>query len=209
MTNNDTNSPEHPESGKARSYWNERWQRGETGWDIGSAAPAIVRFMETYPDKDAAILIPGCGNAYEAEALAANGFRNITLLDIAPKAVAQLREKFAHLSQIQVLEGDFFRHEGCYDLILEQTFFCAIPPERRPEYVRKTASLLRDGGRLAGVLFHKIFEKQGPPFGGQEAEYRTLFSPYFHISKMEPCSNSIPPRAGSELFINLVKKQGN
>ena len=204
MTTNTTNSNKGETLGQ--DFWNARWAAGETGWDTGSAAPALTEYAAQYPNKNAAILIPGCGSAYEAEALAKMGFQNITLLDIAPEAVARLQQKFAQQSQIQVVLGDFFQHEGHYNLILEQTFFCAIPPHRRAEYIRQAAALLREGGRLVGLLFDKTFDKPGPPFGGHEAEYRALFSPYFSIRKMEPCTNSIAPRAGSELFINLEKK---
>ncbi len=187
-------------------YWNTRWNNRETGWDIGYASPAITEYMDQYPDKNAAILIPGCGNAYEAEHLVANGFTNITLIDIAQKAVDILKAKFAHIPQIKVLCEDFFLHKGSYDLILEQTFFCAIPPSRRNEYAAKTASLLSKKGKIAGVLFDTAFEKQGPPFGGCPCAYKPVFAPYFGIKLMDNCYNSIPPRAGTEVFINLVKK---
>ena len=106
-----------------QTYWNTRWEKGETGWDIGYAAPAITEYMLQYPDKKAAILIPGCGNAYEAEWLAQQGFTNITVIDIAPKAVARLKEKFQHLLSVKIFCEDFFHHHGKYDLIIEQTFF--------------------------------------------------------------------------------------
>ncbi len=188
-----------------QSYWNTRWEKGETGWDIGYAAPAITQYMMQYTDKSAAILIPGCGNAYEAEWLAKQGFTNITLIDIAPKAAEQLNEKFQYIAAIKVLCEDFFQHEGKYDLLIEQTFFCAIPPIRRKEYVQKAASLLKPNGKIIGVLFDKIFEQPGPPFGGSADEYRSLFDPSFIIHTMDRCYNSIPPRSGSELFIHLRK----
>ncbi len=189
------------------AYWNNRWATGETGWDVGSASPPIATFMEQYGNREAAILIPGCGNAYEAAFLVAQGFTNITVLDIAPQAAAHLQEKFAGMPAVQVVCGDFFEHQGTYDLMLEQTFFCALPPEMRNDYVLKAASLLRERGRIVGVLFQTTFEKEGPPFGGHANDYRSAFSPFFHIEKMEACYNSILPRAGSELFVNLLKKE--
>ncbi|MCB0848824.1 MAG: methyltransferase domain-containing protein [Bacteroidetes bacterium] len=189
------------------SFWNQRWISGQTGWDIGYASPPLVKFMEGYPNKDAAILIPGCGNAYEAAHFADNGFSNITLVDISEEAVSRLREKFKHTPQIKIHCEDFFKHQGKYDLILEQTFFCAQVLQRREEYVKKMASLLNKTGKLAGVLFGVSFGESGPPFGGDEKEYRELFSAEFHIDKLEPCYNSIAPRAGSELFFVFTKKQ--
>ncbi|MFN9109029.1 MAG: methyltransferase domain-containing protein, partial [Bacteroidota bacterium] len=172
------------------------------GWDIGYAAPAITEYMSKYPNKNAAILIPGCGNAYEAEWLAVQGFTNITLIDIAPKAVARLKEKFKDTPEVKVLCEDFFEHEAKYDLIIEQTFFCAIPPFKRKDYVEKAAALLHTNGKIIGVLFDTTFEQPGPPFGGSAPEYKILFEPLFLIHKMKACKNSIPPRAGTELFMD-------
>jgi SAM-dependent methyltransferase len=189
-----------------QNYWNERWQKNETGWDMGQASTAIVEYMAQFPNKNARILIPGCGNAYEAEFLVANGFTNITLIDIAPKAVEALQEKFAEIPQVTVLCEDFFNHKGCYELIIEQTFFCAIPPFRRKEYVEKTANLLNENGKIIGVLFDKQFNQPFPPFGGCPCEYKPIFEPHFTIKTMDECYNSIPSRANAEVFINLIKK---
>ena len=189
-----------------QDYWNQRWEKNETGWDIGAAAPAIVEYMNQFPDKKAKILIPGCGNAHEAAYLVENGFRDITLIDIAPNAVKRLQEKFADHSTISILCEDFFQHNGNYDLIIEQTFFCAIPPFRRAEYVEKSAELLNENGKIIGLLFDKQFDQNHPPFGGCPCEYKPIFEPYFRIKTMDECYNSIPPRSKSEVFINLVKK---
>ena len=164
-------------------YWDARWQLGETGWDIGYAAPAITNYAGQLTDKSIPVLIPGCGSAYEAQYLLENGFTNITLLDISQQAVSALRKKFPE-EHIQIICGDFFTHEAQYQLILEQTLFCAIIPEQRVEYVHKAASLLSDNGKIAGVLFNRNFETEGPPFGGSACEYESLFRPYFDIVKM-------------------------
>ncbi|MFN6038632.1 MAG: methyltransferase domain-containing protein, partial [Bacteroidota bacterium] len=111
-----------------QKYWNERWEKSETGWDVGYASPAITEYLKQYSNKNAAILIPGCGNAYEAAFLVENGFTDITLIDIAPKAVEMLKKNFTNNPQVKIICEDFFLHEGKYDLIVEQTFFCAIPP---------------------------------------------------------------------------------
>ncbi|MBS1614950.1 MAG: methyltransferase domain-containing protein [Bacteroidetes bacterium] len=194
------------QSEQSQAFWEDRWQSENTGWDIGYTSPPIAQYVSQYPNKDAAVLVAGCGNAHEAEYLLEQGFQNITLIDIAPTAVKRLQEKFSSSSAIKVVCADFFEHLGQYDLMIEQTFFCAIPPQRRADYARHAASLLRQKGKLIGLLFDIVFEKEGPPFGGSAAEYRSLFEPYFEIITMEACYNSIPPRAGSELFIQFSKK---
>lgn len=188
-----------------QNYWNSKWESNQTRWDIGVASPAITDYMAQYPDKNAAVLIAGCGNAYEAVYLLANNFTNITLIDFAPEVVKVLIEKFAGNAAIKILCTDFFEHKEQYDLLLEQTFFCAIAPERRTDYVQKVLSLLKPKGRIVGLLFDKIFEEPGPPFGGDLYTYEKLFKPYFTIHKMEKCYNSIAPRAGKEIFINFLK----
>jgi SAM-dependent methyltransferase len=196
----------HCETPLDQNYWNERWEKDDTGWDIGHASPAITDYMKQYPYKNASILIPGCGNAYEAQYLVDNGFTDITLIDIAPNAVDLIKVKFSNTPQVKVLCEDFFKHQGAYDLIIEQTFFCAIPPSRRKEYAEKTASLLNEDGKIIGVLFDKQFNQPFPPFGGCPCEYKPIFEKHFTIKKMDMCYNSIPPRAESEVFINLIKK---
>lgn len=189
-----------------QGYWDQRWQKGETGWDIGEASPALMEYAAQLPDKSQRILIPGCGNAYEAEALALMGFSNIHLLDISPTLTQQLRQRLAPYAEIiQVHCEDFFQHRGYYDLILEQTFFCALDPTLREAYVRHCHALLKPGGRLAGLLFNCRFEQEGPPFGGCEAEYRRLFEGLFSIITMELCAHSIEPRKGRELFFVVEK----
>ena len=189
-----------------QQYWDGKWEKRQTGWDIGYVSPPIEKYMDKHGDKDAAILIPGCGNAHEAEYLASNGFTNITLIDISPVAIEQLNAKHKHSPYIKIICGDFFNHAGEYDLMIEQTFFCAIPPTKRAEYVVKAASLLRTSGKIIGILFDRKFDGQGPPFGGNKQEYANLFLPYFEIKVMETCYNSIPERSNTELFIHFIKK---
>jgi Thiopurine S-methyltransferase (TPMT). len=188
------------------NYWDKRWQAAETGWDVGHAAPAIMEFMQTVSNKHIKILIPGCGNAYEAEALMQAGFSDITLLDISETLVQQLNAKYGDSAAIKVINGDFFDHTAQYDLIIEQTFFCALNPALRQPYAVKAASLLKENGQITGVLFNRVFEQEGPPYGGTTDEYKNYFGTLFEIKKIEDCYNSIPPRKGSEVFINFKKK---
>ncbi len=153
--------------------------------------------------RDLTVLIPGCGNGYEAAYLLENGFTHVTMLDIAPTAVETVRQRYQDRAPAPHLVcGDFFEHDDRYDLILEQTFFCALHPSMREAYALKMKQLLRPGGTLAGVLFDREFPP-GPPFGGSRSEYQQLFAPHFFIQTLAPCYNSAAPRAGTEVFIIL------
>lgn len=190
-----------------QKFWDEQYISNTTGWDMGEVSPPIKEYIDQLKDKNLRVLIPGCGNTYEAEYLLKKGFTNITVIDIAPTLVKKLKEKFKGNAAIKILLADFFEHQGEYDLILEQTFFCAIDPILRTQYRDKIFSLLCDKGKLAGVLFDKEFDKEGPPFGGTKSGYEKLFKDKFELIKFEQCRNSHPKRQGSELFIILNKKQ--
>lgn len=187
-------------------YWNNRYEKSETRWDLGTVSPPIAAYINQLTDKNVSILIPGCGNTYEADYLLQKGFTNITVLDIAPRLVEKLQEKHSGNPKIKVTLGDFFEHQGKYDLIIEQTFFCAISPTLRPLYAQTMHRLLRPNGILVGVLFNRLFETEGPPFGGFAKDYQAIFAPYFTFRHFETCYNSHPARQDSEIFIVL---QGN
>lgn len=185
------------------TYWNSRYSSGKTGWDLGEASPAILAHFASESSKDAKILIPGCGNAHEAEALIQLGFTNITLIDISEELVSNLQKRFAKNDSIHIVRGDFFDFSGNFDVVIEQTFFCAIDPALRGKYVLKMHQLLNKGGKIVGLMFNRTFP-DGPPFGGTQEEYETLFSGKFKTA-MDECKRSIPARLGSELWVQFNK----
>lgn len=185
------------------NYWQDRYASDNTQWDIGYPSTPIVGYIDGLKNKNLSILIPGCGNAYEAKYILDKGFTNLTVIDFATEPVEKLKkELFIYEDTVNIIEDDFFNHKGQYDLIIEQTFFCALTSDRRADYVRQMKSLLSENGKLVGVLFNRNFEG-GPPFGGSVSEYKKLFSAHFTSIKIEDCYNSIPARAGTEVFINI------
>ncbi len=191
---------------ETETFWNARYITGETGWDMKQVSPPLKYFIDNIPDKKTPILIPGCGNAYEAGYLLDQQFTHVTLIDISSTLVERLRNKLEG-RPVNIIHGNFFEHKGQYDLILEQTFFCAIDPSKRKDYVAHASELLVPKGRLAGVMFNENFGfVEHPPYLGSEAEYRNLFEPHFEIVRMEPCDISIEPRMGNELLVEFRKK---
>ncbi len=188
------------------SYWEDRYNTGKDGWDIGHISPPLKAFTDRLGDKTIKILVPGAGNGYEAEYLFRQGFTNTYILDFAAAPLNHFKARVPDFPDSRILHEDFFNVRMQFDLILEQTFFCAIPPSSRPDYVRQMHRLLHPGGTLAGLLFDFPLTEDGPPFGGSREAYTTLFTPYFDISIMETCYNSIPPRAGRELFFKVQPK---
>ena len=189
-----------------QQYWENRYQAHQTTWDAGGVTTPLRTYIDQLTDRAAKILIPGAGNGYEAEYLFTKGFTQVWVVDIAAAPLQNLATRCPDFPAVHLLHGDFFALDQTFDLILEQTFFCSFEPVHRPAYARTCARLLRPGGGLVGVLFDRPFTHEGPPFGGSREEYHPYFAPYFDFRHWATCYNSIPPRAGRELFMRLSKK---
>lgn len=191
------------------AYWQARYQNDDAPWDMASVSPPLAAYFDQLEHKDARILIAGAGNAYEAKYLHDSGFSQVFVLDFAAKALENFAKLCPTFPKQHLLQYDFFTLDELFierfDLIIEQTFLCAIDPSRRQEYAQQMHRLLAPRGKLVGVLFDADFA-HSPPFSGHLDEYHALFSPLFEIAIMQPCYNSIRPRAGSELFVKLIKK---
>jgi len=187
-------------------YWEQRYRQDNTPWNIGSPSPPLQHYANGLSDRSVPILFPGAGHAHDAIALHRNGFSNVLVCDWAPSAFEYLRTEAPDFPQQQLIVSDFFKLDIKVDLILEQTFFCALDPSLRSDYVEKASALLTDKGKIAGLLFAEQFSHEGPPYGGDQEEYEQLFSPHFHILQMGIAEDSIKPRAGRELFVELEKK---
>lgn len=185
-------------------YWNDRYAENKIGWDMGEVSPPIKAYFDQVENKELKILIPGAGNAHEVVYLFNAGFKNVHVLDYAEQPMNELKERLPELPDEQIHIEDFFEHRGEYDIIVEQTLFCAIDPSLREKYAQKASDLLKEGGKLIGLLFNREFES-GPPFGGDQMEYVVYFAPVFTSVEMYDCYNSHPARQGSELFIRMIK----
>jgi hypothetical protein len=191
-------------------FWSQRYQEAKTGWDIGYPSTPIREYIDQLKNKQLKILIPGAGNAYEAEYLFQQGFQQVYVLDIAQAPLDAFAKRNPDFPKDHLLCGNFFEQEEQYDLVLEQTFFCSFPPipDNRFLYAEKMAALLNPNGKLVGLWFD--FPLTGDlvkrPFGGTKKEYLSYFDPYFEVLTFEKAYNSIKPRMGNELFGIFRKK---
>lgn len=187
-------------------YWENRYQTNQTGWDAGTITTPLKNYIDQIADKNIKILIPGAGNAHELDYFLSKGFKNIFVVDFAETPLQNIRKRIPHFPEKQLIHSNFFELEGKFDLILEQTFFCALAPELRQRYATKMHSLLSEKGKLFGLLFDFPLTEEGPPFGGSKEEYLNLFSEDFNIKTMEASYNSIKPREARELFFIVTPK---
>jgi thiopurine S-methyltransferase len=190
----------------SENAWDNRYLNNDIAWDLGEVSPPLKAYFDQLTNKEIKILIPGGGNSYEAAYLFEKGFENVWVLDLSKTAIANIQRSIPKFPPSQLIQGDFFDMEDSFDFIVEQTFFCAIDPSLRADYVVKMNSLLKPKGTLVGVLFNVPLNKEKPPFGGNKAAYMEQFKRFFEIQKMEACYNSFGNRKGRELFIILGKK---
>lgn len=189
-------------------YWENRYANNTNRWDLGAVSPPIQAYIDQLEHKDLRILIPGGGNAYEAEYLWKSGFRHVYVVDIAPSPLANIQKRLPDFPKDQLVLANFFELNQEFDLIIEQTFFCALKPTLRNDYVQQMKSLLATQGKLVGLLFDAPLYEDHPPFGGNTSEYTALFSNDFKLHTLAPAYNSEASRMGRELFINFrVKKK--
>ena len=96
-------------------------------------------------------------------------------------------------------------HNGTFDMVIEQTFFCAISPEQRTSYVSTVARALKQGGMLAGLFYH-TGEEGGPPFNTTREDIVKLFSDLFEIRQLTRAEDSAEQRKNKEWLVILIKK---
>ncbi len=195
------------------TYWQERYDLKEDQWDKGEASPALVDFLaQLAPElKTGRVIQPGCGRGYDLVQFARAGFQGVGI-DIAPSAVrdaGKLHGQFVQEGRLHFYCEDFFstaqtRWAGQCDWYFEHTFFCAIEPRLRGQYVSNLLGVLKPGGYFLAV-FYNIQPEEGPPFGTCREELEERFLPHFELLK-DYIPRSWPNRTGLEILWWMRRK---
>tara|TARA_R110000787_G_scaffold109035_2_gene217557 strand:- start:43677 stop:44258 length:582 start_codon:yes stop_codon:yes gene_type:complete len=188
------------------NFWDSKYKSEQTGWDIGYISTPLKEYFDQLTNKELKILIPGGGNSYEGEYLHNLGFKNVYVVDISATVLTNFQKRVPSFPNQHLINSNFFDLKDTFDLVIEQTFFCAINPDLRPEYASKVSELLLVNGKLVGLLFNIPLFKDRPPFGGTKKEYIPYFNPYFKLDIIETSYNSVLERRDNELFIKFIKK---
>ena len=189
----------------SKDFWEKKYKANKTGWDLGEISPPLKAYFDQLEDKELKILIPGGGNSYEAEYLFNKGFKNVFIVDLSETALENIQKRVPSFPNSQLILGNFFDLDTTFDLVIEQTFFCALNPDLRKKYAQKMNAILKENGKLVGLLFNAKLNEDHPPFGGDKAAYITYFKPYFTFNVFEKCYNSYHNRQEMELFIKFIK----
>jgi methyl halide transferase len=196
-------------NGYTQEDWKRHYDEDDLGWDLGQVAPPFVNLLESKAIFPGKTLVPGCGRGHEVIFLAENGFE-VTAVDFSLGAINYLKSNVQERKlKCEILHMNFFEmnavHNGTFDMVIEQTFFCAISPEQRISYVSTVARALKQGGMLAGLFYH-TGEEGGPPFNTTREDIVKLFSDLFEIRQLTRAEDSAEQRKNKEWIVILIKK---
>jgi SAM-dependent methyltransferase len=184
-------------------YWDDRYERDSTPWDLGSPAPALREYFPKLKLPRSRILVLGAGRGQDAALMAQMG-NIVTAVDFSKQALQKARASFSGLTQIEWVEHNIFSlptefHQN-FDIVLEHTCFSAIDPEEREDLVKMWRKCLAPGGRLLGI-FYIHPQRNGPPFGASEWEIQKRLQSHFRILTWSRFRQSVPDRLGCELWV--------
>jgi thiopurine S-methyltransferase len=184
-------------------YWQRRWERGQIGWHQDSINRHLA---EHWPQlgfaSGSTVFVPLCGKALDLLWLAAQG-HPVLGVEVSALAVDAFLEEnrlqaertedgpFQRVvaGEIELLIGDFFalerRHIEDVVAVYDRASLIALPPDQRPRYAAKLASLLTAGTRsLLITLDYDQQQMSGPPFSVGDAEVRDLFEHRFSVEHL-------------------------
>jgi len=192
-------------------FWNDRYASGVTPWDLGEVSEPVRTLVERHFPPQGRVLVPGCGRGWEVVYLTKLGY-SVTAVDFADEAVRFLGE-LARESQVQpeILQQDLFLlpavYNSSFDVLLEQTCFCAIDPSLRSEYEQVAHRILRPGGKLSGVFMELEEPREGPPYSTPPELVRAQFPvSRWRLDSQEPLPRN-PKRPGPE-FLAVFTRLG-
>ncbi len=190
-------------------YWTDVYTKeGQPRWDLAAPSPVFVDMLQRLKLPKSRILVLGCGEGHDAALFAEVG-HVVTAVDFSKEGIRRGKEKYGHLPNLIFHESNIFdlpqEWNNSFDIVVEHTCFCAIPPDQRNEMVRLWRRMLHEQGQLLAIFF--VMEKRvGPPFGTTEWEVRKHLEKYFHFLFWSRWRLSIESRQGRELFV-LAKKR--
>lgn len=192
--------------------WQRRYKEEDTPWDKGAPSPALNSFLRE-GRMSGRVLVPGCGRGHEVRAVGMQPNTSVTGFDLSTTAIAQAKELSLPLPpdiDINFIVGDFFnlpmKLKHSFDWLVEHTFFCAIEPRQRPDYVLAAAEALRANGKIFGIFYLNPDTETGPPFAVSKKELSDLFDPYFNLLEEWVPKESFPGRENREL-VRIMQKR--
>jgi SAM-dependent methyltransferase len=130
----------------------------EVSWYRPHLEISIELIERAAPDRGAAIIDVGGGEATLVDDLRARGYRDLSVLDVSSTALAAARERLgADASEVRWLCGDVTRYpflQRRYDVWHDRAVFHFLTDrEDRAAYVRQAARAVKPGGHVIVAAF--------------------------------------------------------
>ena len=151
----------------ARAHWDAIYRTKaleELSWQQPAAELSSSLIQELAPDRAAAIIDVGGGASPLVDGLLDAGYRDITVLDLAPSALARARARLgaARAARVVWLDGDVCTAQlapGRYDVWHDRAVFHFLTvPAARAAYLAQVRRAVRPGG----LVLVATFAEDGP-----------------------------------------------
>jgi SAM-dependent methyltransferase len=202
-------------AGPTTEFWQQRFDKNETGWDRGGPSPQLLLWLNSGDLKPCRIAVPGCGTGWEVVELAQRGF-DVVGLDYTAAAVEKTRARLNSLDlKAEVIQADVLTYQPAqlFDAVYEQTCLCAIHPEHWFDYAQQIQRWTKTGGSLWGLYMQMLRTAaseegviQGPPYHCDINAMRALFTEKAWIWPKPPYAKVDHPNLSHELALQLVRR---
>ncbi|MBC7532239.1 MAG: methyltransferase domain-containing protein [Oligoflexus sp.] len=204
------------QSQEEKKLWQERWQKGMTGWDQGAPHPSLFAVVEHAKLEgglpgDARFFSAGCGRAHSEAALAEWGY-HVRAIDLSEEAIREAQSIYGKLPNLELKVADLFQLETTeaksYDAIYDRAMLCALPPESRRLYIDAMKARLKDLGLFCCILFRDLHTLSHPPYAVDEAEAFRLLGKDFVLCYAAAVPAAPIPAAVKEEWISIWRVRG-
>ena len=190
-------------------FWDTLYKSNNFHWDLGGPTPEFRRLVEGHLLEPGKLLVLGAGRGHDARLFAQSGF-DVTAVDFSAEAAESMRQLEDPAFPIEIVQADFFSlpqaWNGRFDYILDYTSFCAIVPQRRPEYADLVTRLLKPGGQYVILAFPIGHRSGGPPYVVQPQAIIELYNRRgLALQLQETPAESAGGRKGHEELLILEK----
>lgn len=152
----------------ASSQWDDRYEAGDTPWDVGTPDRHLTAFVEARgPGKGRALEV-GCGTGTNALWLAGRGYQ-VTAVDLSALAVERALAKAPPGAPCTFERLDFLAETppgGPFDLVFDRGCFHVFDePADRRRFAERVAALLAPGGLWLSLIgsTEGPERQEGPP----------------------------------------------
>ncbi|HEY9666276.1 MAG TPA: class I SAM-dependent methyltransferase [Coleofasciculaceae cyanobacterium] len=134
------------------------------------------------------VLDLGTGPGTQAMALAEKGFK-VTATDLSATAIAKAQSHAQEKGLDIVWKQDDILNSTLnsekFDVVFDRGCFHVFPPERRQDYVRVVANLVKSNSYLFLKCFSYLEQREGGPHRFTPEEIRNIFSNQFNMLSVE------------------------